>query len=42
MAQTLSFPRLAGSKGEEKAASYIEKKLQEFGYHPRENVFPSP
>ena len=42
MAQTLSFPRLAGSKGEEKAASYIEKKLQEFGYHPQRERFLVP
>jgi len=42
MAQALSFPRLAGSQGEERAASYIEKKLEEFGYHTQREPFVVP
>jgi hypothetical protein len=42
MAQALSFPRLPGSEGEERAASFIEKKLREFGYHPQRERFLVP
>ena len=42
IAQSLSFPRLVGSPGEEKAASFIEKKLRESGYFPQREEFLIP
>lgn len=42
IAQSLSFPRLVGSPNEEKAASLIEKKLTEAGYHPQREEFIIP
>ena len=42
IAKSLSFPRLVGSPGEEKAASLIEKKLIDAGYHPQREEFMIP
>lgn len=42
IAQSLSFPRLVGSHGEERAASLIERKLIDLGYFPQREEFSIP
>jgi hypothetical protein len=39
IARSLSFPRAVGSAGEATAASLIEKKLLDSGYHPQREEF---
>jgi hypothetical protein len=42
IAQSLSFPRLVGSHGEERAASFIERRLIDSGYFPQREEFSIP
>ena len=42
IAQSLSFPRAVGSHGEERAASFIERKLIDSGYFPQREEFSIP
>lgn len=42
IAESFSFPRAVGSRGEERAASFIESKLLESGYRPQREEFCIP
>jgi hypothetical protein len=42
IAQSLSFPRVVGSHGEKRAASFIERKLIDSGYFPQREEFSIP